>query len=88
MTSFSAYNGKRLAKKLNRHITTVVLKDRKSCKLMITLIVQLFVKGEIRDECSNVCQRSPKGIFSFLPAYISMTLGSRFFMLKSKYHSD
>ena len=26
---------------------------------MITLIVQMFVKGEIRDKCSNVCQRSP-----------------------------
>ena len=35
--------------------------------------VQMFVKGH------------QKIIFSFLPAYISFTLGSRFFMVKSKY---
>ena len=84
MMSFIAYNGKRLAKKLNRHITTVAFKDRRSCKLIdcsnvyqrrniYEMNVQMFVKGH------------QKIIFSFLPAYISFTLGSRFFMVKSKY---
>ena len=89
MTSFDiAYNLKRVAKKLNRHITTVVLKNRRSCKLMITLIVQMLSKVKYEINVQMFVKGHQKSIFSLLPAYISFTLGSLFFMVKSKYHSD